>query len=760
MNQIAYASNSGCASRNRRDAHPVRLYAIMPKLSMPAQRLCWIFLLLAIMACESLGQSPANGGLRILEPFDYHGVTLDDGELKRQFDEVRCYYLRIPDDDLLKGFRLRAGLPAPGIDLGGWYTSDTGHIFGQLISGYSRMYAASGDVRCRDKVNGLLSEWAKCIEPDGYFYYSRKPNFHYTYDKMVGGLVDAYLYCGNKEALTYLSRITDWAIAHLDRGRKYMDLTTEWYTLSENLYRAYLITGDRKYRDFGRVWEYKEYWNLYANKIDIFPRQPLYNAEGLWYHAYSHVNTLSSAAAAYLVTGQPHYLDTLKNAYDFLQDSEVFATGGYGPEERLLPKEELIRALSVWPNSCETQCGSWAGFKLGKYLISFTGDARYGDWIERLCLNCIGATMPMSPDGRVLYHVSYNLYGYAKHNIGFGWSCCAGSRPMAVADYDDLIYFKGSDGLYVNLFTPSTVKWESGRTKISVTQRTGFPETTNTDFVIHLSRASRFGIHVRVPGWLASPMTATVNGKAVEVKINDRGWAVFQRRWRDGDDLCVMLPLKLWASRLDAKRDFPAAIMYGPVVLAERSTGKNPSNKIDFDHLEKSLVRDAFEPLTYRLTSDSSILFRPFYVFKENEPYFIYFDPNADNRTLPGGNVVLGKGPDIVCSGTWKNEGLYYVSTNAASKAVYQFDGTGIRWVGCKFDDAGLAEVKIDDSGPEVVSQYGPGRDLPFRWEKSGLAPGKHSVTLTVLGKKEADSKGIGINIGAFEVIRSPIEEN
>src|SRR6185312_3774032 len=132
---------------------------------------------------------------------------------------------------------------------------------------------------------------------------------------------------------------------NLDRERKYMDVKTEWYTLSENLYRAYLVTGDKKYRDFAAVWEYKDYWDIYAKNGDIFEKQPFYNVDGLWYHAYSHVNTLSSAGAAYLVKGEPHYLDTLKNAYTFLQNTEVFATGGYGPEERLLPKEQLVRAL-------------------------------------------------------------------------------------------------------------------------------------------------------------------------------------------------------------------------------------------------------------------------------------------------------------------------------------------------------------------------------------------------------------------------------
>ena len=159
---------------------------------------------LAESAAQALSPSPSKANCGLID-FDYRGVTLDGGRMRMQLDEVRDDYLRIPNDDLLKGFRQRAGLPAPGNDLGGWYTADVFSVFGQIVSGLARIYAATGDAACRDKADALVAEWAKCIAPDGYFYYSTKPNApHYVYDKMVGGLVDDYLYCGNKDALGHL----------------------------------------------------------------------------------------------------------------------------------------------------------------------------------------------------------------------------------------------------------------------------------------------------------------------------------------------------------------------------------------------------------------------------------------------------------------------------------------------------------------------------------------------------------------------------
>ena len=311
--------------------------------------------------------------VRIIRPFDFHGVALDSGQLKQQVDEVKAFYLAIPDDDLLKGFRKRAGKAAPGKELGGWYHSDTFLVFGQIVSGLARLHAATGDPACRDKANRLIDEWAKCIEPDGYFYASRKPNApHYIFDKMLWGLLDVHAYCGNTKALVHLERITDWAIQNLDRSRRINDTSTEWYTLSENLYRAYLATGQEKYRDFARFWEYRDYWDIYARGGDIFAVRPD-GRTPTSYHAYSHVNTLGGAAAAYLVTGNRHDLDILRNASAFLHENQCFATGGFGPDEQLLPRDRLREKLGQTHNTFETQCGSWAVFKLARSLMPSPG---------------------------------------------------------------------------------------------------------------------------------------------------------------------------------------------------------------------------------------------------------------------------------------------------------------------------------------------------------------------------------------------------
>ena len=85
----------------------------------------------------------ANKPRIALEPFDYRGVTLRDGPLKTQYLAARDFYLNVSDDDILKGYRVAAGLPAPGETLGGWCKVNTNEIFGQWLSGMARMDRAT-----------------------------------------------------------------------------------------------------------------------------------------------------------------------------------------------------------------------------------------------------------------------------------------------------------------------------------------------------------------------------------------------------------------------------------------------------------------------------------------------------------------------------------------------------------------------------------------------------------------------------------------
>ena len=170
----------------------------------------------------------------------------------------------------------------------------------------------------------------------------------------------------------------------------YYGVPQEWYTLAENLLRAYRLTGNPKFKTFGEVWLYHDVVEQVRRAL---PRRPTRTA------STPTATSIPSAAPRWPTTSSAtrRILEILKNGYDYLQQTQVYATGGYGPNERFMaPDGSLGRALDTRSDTAEIVCGSWAGFKMARYLMRFTGEARYGDWMERLFYNGVGAALPLT----------------------------------------------------------------------------------------------------------------------------------------------------------------------------------------------------------------------------------------------------------------------------------------------------------------------------------------------------------------------------
>jgi len=584
-------------------------------------------LLLSSAVSAAAAQDKSAGAKGMLEPFDYRGVRLGESPWKAQYQVTRDYYAGISEDDILKGFRAAVGLPAPGRTLGGWCERNSATVFGQWLSGMARMYRATGDAAMREKAVRLVTEFARTVKSDGDCGFR-----HYPFDKLVCGLVDMQLYADHEDAGLLLERVVDWAIKNFDRANLpatpslWWGRPNEWYTLGENLFRAYRLTGNPKYRTFAEAWFYPQYWNKFAANADPA------DAHGL--HAYSHVNTFSSAAMAYAVTGDETYLRILRNAYDFLQNRQCYATGGFGPIEHTVPSDGgLGRALEYRPDNFETICGSWAGFKMSRYLMQFTGESRYGDWTERLLYNGVGAALPITAGGKNFYYADYRLAGGMKIYKRETYTCCSGTLIQCVADYHNIIYFRDASGLYVNLFVPSEVTWNRPEGEVRLTQETRYPEAETTVLTLGLKSSARFALRFRVPGW-ARDVSAKVNDADAGVSCPAGNWAVIERTWNPGDRIEIRIPLRFRMQAVDVQHPDRVAIVRGPVVYVLDAFAHSQNFRLpDTDgELNKWLVPDtplgAFHvefPGGGRV--GSKLL--PFYTLGEVAPYKMYFDKKS-----------------------------------------------------------------------------------------------------------------------------------
>ncbi len=570
--------------------------------------------------------SPASPVKLKIEAFDYRGVKLRPSRWQKQFQAAHDFWLGLPEDDILHGYRLAAGLAAPGKPLGGWCARNSNTVFGQWLSGMSRMYRATSDTAIRDKAVRLFTEWSRTVKPDGDCGMG-----HYPFDKLVCGLVDLKVYADVSEAIPMLEKVVESASKKFSRENipaspqrgLYSGRVSEWYTLAENLYRAFQATGNAKFKDFGDAWLYHAYWNKFADTA----APP--DAQGV--HAYSHVNTFSSAAMAYAVSSDEKFLHIIKNAFDYLQNVQCYATGGFGPSEFIVaPDGGLGRALDTRQDSFETGCGSWAAFKLTRYLMQFTGEARYGDWTERILYNGIGAALPVTAEGKNFYYSDYRVDGGLKVYNWEMWTCCSGTYIQAVTDYHNIIYFKDASSLYVNLFVPSEVTWARADGDVKLTQETNYPEAETSALTLELKRPATFALKFRVPAW-GHDVSAKVNGATANVECKAGTWASIEREWNSGDHVEIKIPLAARMLPVDRQHPNRVAVALGPVAMVLEAAYHDAAFRLPESdgELNQWLVADATPGFfKFQPTDGSRVrsLFRPFYTIEQNYPYKIYFD--------------------------------------------------------------------------------------------------------------------------------------
>ncbi len=565
-----------------------------------------------------------------LQTFNYQGVRLLPGRFADQLAATRDRYYNLSSDSILKGFRREAGLPAPGEDLKGWSRKDTGATFGQWVSGMARMSAATGDIDLRDKILTLVEEYAKTVGPDGNCRMGT-----YAWEKTCCGLVDSALYANDGQAMPLLARMTEWAGRTFDRSRSPatpMDRdgrrphgTLEWYTLTENSYRAYQASGNPAFRDFGDLWRYNSYWDRF---------EASYAPPGAAYlHSYSHINTFCGVAMCYAVTGDPRWLAILRNAYRYATEVQAYATGGYGPGEWSVPDDGTLgNALEVRSDTAEIPCGSWAGFKLSKYLLTFTGDAHYGEWVETLLYNGIGASLPVEADGTAYYYADYRLNNATKLRFWDQWPCCSGTYIQDVADYHDLIYLHDEHDLYVNLLVPSEVRWQRDGGTVVVRQETTFPESDTVTYTVRPERPAEFALKLRVPRW-AQGFALSVNGQPLQAAATPGQWAEARRTWAPGDVLTLKLDVPFHLAPVDRQHPNRAAVMYGPLVLAQEAIFSYPFSLDDQAALADRFRRDGAKMLfkvNDPVKHDQPVgSFQPLYAYNERTPYRVYFDLHA-----------------------------------------------------------------------------------------------------------------------------------
>ncbi|MGE3492113.1 MAG: beta-L-arabinofuranosidase domain-containing protein [Vicinamibacterales bacterium] len=530
-------------------------------------------------------------------PLPLTAVRLTGGPLKQAQDLDAKYLLSLEPDRMLAFYRKLAGLAPKAEGYTGWDAEGrqlTGHIAGHYLSAVSLMFAATGDLRFKQRADYIVSELKEVQDRHGDGFAGalqgvkacfaevstgtiRAANFDlnglwspwYTLHKTYAGLRDAYRHTGNRQALQIEIKFAEWASTYLapmhDETVQRM-LATEFGGMNEMMADLYADTGDRRWLDLSYKFEHKAVMDPLKNGDD-----PLSSL-----HGNTQVPKAIGSAARYAYAGDRADRAAATTFWDRVVHHHTFATGGHG-------KDEYFREPDLLGNITEGRtaetCNVYNMLKLTRKLFALQPEIQYAEFHERALFNHILGSID-SADGSTCYMVpvgSAVRREYADMQRSF--TCCVGTGMESHALHGLGLYYESGDKLYVNLYVPSTAHWEAAGVKLQMA--TGFPEGDTATMKLDLRAPRPFTLALRRPSWAGEGFSVRVNGQAVATLPNAGSYVEITRTWRSGDEIALAMPKALRLERL-ADNPRKGVVMWGPLVLAG-DLGPAPRRREDGD---------------------------------------------------------------------------------------------------------------------------------------------------------------------------------
>ena len=489
---------------------------------------------------------------------------------------------------------------------GGWEAKGiSGHTLGHYMTALALCYETTENEKAKEIADYIVDELASLQQENGYVCgFPEKEGFlgvfdnpetftsggfdlagwwvpYYTLHKIFRGLIDIYEKTKNTKALSVVSKLGVWVYnttSTLNEDQRNRVLKCEYGGMNQVLSRLYKITGDERFDKASRFFCEDELLLPLSQQQDILSGK----------HANTQIPTVAGALEVYNNCGDEAYLDCAKFFFQTVSENRSYAIGGNSVSEHFhdLGKEPLET------NTCET-CNSNNMLVLAKGLFDLDKDSKYYDYCEKVLYNHILASQDET--GMKTYFVGLKS-GHFKvfSTLEDSFWCCFGSGLENPFTYNQHIYNKCENELYVNLYIPSTVE----DADFSATLNSKYPYGETAEFVIESETDKT--ICFRKPCWCDD---FSVEYNDAIYRETEKGYIKIKGEFRKGDTLKINLPMTI---KIHHKRDDEKQVYFtfGGIVLAER-LGKE--NFPEDDHAKGENDLTNYEGIEVLPISDTNI---------------------------------------------------------------------------------------------------------------------------------------------------------
>ncbi len=546
------------------------------------------------------------------------GVTLDDAGLFKPVMENNVAYLlnsfSVPH--MLVPFRERAGQKSPPdvrpqVDF--WDKDLRGSNAGRFLIGAGNTLRWIEQPELRKRLTELIDGVEACRGPNGYILAfppnqvrSEEPNYGRAW--FTHGLIEAAI-AGNPKAYGLLRGHADWF--------NQWDMLPKLIYHSSNSHQGHIASTRTYFTPIGKPEDLQvaekyyvcDWWmdQLAARQPDALWKYPLQNP-----HSYL-ITSFEAYLDHYRATGDKKYLDATLGAWELIHDkwehvggSMAICEGGTFP-----PSSYLVTP------GCHTgeTCGSVFWIKFNQRLHQlYPEQEKYAGEIEKSIYNVCLANQVGGKGIR--YHAFMEGVKDAPQCCN---TCCEGQGTRFYGSLPEYIYSIAGDGLYVNLYEPSTIRWQLAGQPVCLTMKSKFPFDPQVAITCAASQPVAMKLRVRVPAWATKDVPIAVNGRPAVVG-KPGSYAVLARTWANGDTISFALPMDFRVTRYTGSEKIAGheryALEYGPILLAVTGPlDKNLAVTIRQrpENVEKWLKPKADRPLCFAIDGDAAHEYVPYW---------------------------------------------------------------------------------------------------------------------------------------------------
>jgi uncharacterized protein len=550
------------------------------------------------------------------------GVTLHGGVFEVAMRNNIEYLLNsYTTDDLLRQFYERTGRVKNFKPKGTqkfWEEDLAGSNAGRFLMGAGNTVRWIDDPELRRRLNVVVDGIEACRKPNGYImaypedtiFFSERDG--YTRAWVTHGLLEA-AYAGNPKALPMLRGYYDW--------------------LNEQAFLPEMMRGAVQGGQ-GMVANTRVGLSPIGKPADAQVIQRYYQEDGwlnglarrekeqVWQYPYDrpHCYLLTNLEAyldMYLITGKPLYRDAVLGAWELYRAHWQQAGGSISIIEFQIDPPDS----NYLHQELGELCGSsfWV-FMNQRFQLLDPDNESFATEIEKSIYN-IGMANQDGGTG-LRYHTI--LEGKKEKSTHYN-SCCEGQGTRLLGSLPEHIYSIAADGIYINLYEPSTIDWKQSGQPMQLTIETKFPYENRVKATVKTASPAKANIRVRVPSWAESKMEISVNGRTAEP--GEPGtYLALDRRWSDGDTIEFTLPAGVRVKRYTGDDQIAGkmrySVEYGPILLAtvgsrhvELTIDKGQNAEDLANHLEPL---EGY-PLHFTVRGDPRQMFMPYWLVSEEE---------------------------------------------------------------------------------------------------------------------------------------------